>query len=238
VLDSLSDKVLDWKVWLILLVWVLGGLMLIGIIRAVLCPYTRRCITMCYVLGTFKGLIAAAGALGAAWLLYKKEEFEAFVGETTILVVLISASSMLTFIIIAIFAVCKRKTCVLMTCFWLLLLLAIILVLATLLVIYWIYSLGGVPNDAVKSVMGGAEVCPSRPISPNLPRYCAVHASCPSCAPRLTLRPPSAGKRRQLPAEVPHRPHRRRRGPHLQDLRDVLPRPVPRRRRHGARRHP
>ena len=98
---------------------------------------------------TFSGLISLACVLLVVYVFIQKEVFEPFVGLTTIIVALIIAAALLLFSLASISALLMKRTCMLNVCAYLMYLLCLLQVLGTLLIVYWVYSLGGIPTDAL-----------------------------------------------------------------------------------------
>jgi len=148
---------IDWQAWLIPLIWVLGILIVISFVRGIVCPKSGRpARTISYVFIVLVGALAI-GILGGAILLHvERDTYRAFVGNQTIIVCVVFGCVLLCFASAMAYGLIRHKVCILRIGFWLLVLLTICEVLFALLCIYWVYSLGLVPSDALDSLFGNA----------------------------------------------------------------------------------
>ena len=164
--DSAADNVLDdlrakldsinWEAWLIPLIWLACCCMVLSIVNRILCPKTQTAFTIAYGL-CFVVASLACGGIGAAYLLHtKREVYDAYVGEATIIGGGIAASAVLLFTVVMTLALATDASRVLRCGYWLVLVLTTLEVVSSLIVCYWIYSLGAIPSDALTALFGDA----------------------------------------------------------------------------------
>lgn len=144
----------QWQAWLIPCIWLLALLVVGTCIRKTFCPRSRRCRLIAFVLCWLTLLCALAGLGGTTYIFIEFATFKAFVGGQSMLVAVIVSGTHALFAIAMIVALCVHSPCLLNSGFWFLFLLVLVEVLCTLLIVYWIYSLGSVPADALNALFG------------------------------------------------------------------------------------
>jgi len=162
VFDTLRNSLatIDWQAWLLPLVWVVAILLVIIIGSRFVCPRTDEgCIkpkVWAYALTILVGILAI-GLLGGATLLFiERDTYQAFVGITTVIATGVLAICLLLFALAMAYGLVRPSPCTLQIGFGILLLLTICEILLSLLCMYWVYSLGLVPGDALDSMFGVA----------------------------------------------------------------------------------
>jgi len=159
VFDSLKDGLasVDWNAWLIPLIWLVAACCLVSCLRSILCPRSRSASRRLAVsLNAFLWLIAIAGIAGFVYLYVERDTFRAFVTTQTIIGGLAGCGAVFAFTLLMGYALLAEAPCLLTIGFWALVLLVIAEVLSTLLIIYWIHSLGYVQGDTLNALFGDA----------------------------------------------------------------------------------
>ena len=160
-LDSLRDNLstVDWEAWILpaaVGVILLLGCMLLAFVRKCICPDSSNCRTYAYMLSGFLWLFAVAGLVGSGYLYIENEAFIAFVNLPSIYALAATCISVLLFTMLMMVALAWRAQCFLFLGFWLLILIAIAELIGIGIIAYWIFSLGGVGEDALESMFGSA----------------------------------------------------------------------------------
>lgn len=150
--DGLSS--IDWQAWLIPLIFLMVFLIIFSFVRKCICPQGETSRTIAYVLLFVVGALSAA-LCGATILIFvRRDVYADYVGWPTIITSGCVGLALLVFVITMGYALSVRQACMLQTGFWLMLVLCVVEVLLSLLVCYWVYSLGAIPGDALDSLFG------------------------------------------------------------------------------------
>jgi hypothetical protein len=147
---------IDWEAWMIPLIWLFSFCMLLTCIKRWLCPMSENAKKYAYVLALFSCCVFGCGLGGAAYLYVNKPQFEAFVSMNSILAGAAICGLLLIFSFAMVLAVYYRLKTTLKVGYWLIVLVIVAEVACTFLIAYWIYSLGGVPTDALVAMLGDA----------------------------------------------------------------------------------
>ena len=183
-LDGLRDQLgaERWEAWLVPAIWLVSLLAIGPCVRSLLCPSGGRSRVIAYTLCAALLLISLGGLVGASFLFVEHATYAAFVGLPTVYALAALCAAVLLFTMIMLLALAWHADCTLRLGFWVLLILIVLEVLGILLVVYWIYSLGAVPSDALNSMLGEARLTVdsvlSQPVSVAEGLVCTTYQTC------------------------------------------------------------
>ena len=164
-LESASDGVFEdlqgqmtsvqWEAWLIPCVWLLGLFCLVHTLQSRVCPrFSARSRKFALAMASAGFVLGLAGLGGTVYLYMYSATFGIFVEVNTIYIMLAYFTIHVFYCLAMLGALCFMIPLALTTGFWFLLVLVLLEVAGVFLIIYWIYSLGAVPLDALGAVLG------------------------------------------------------------------------------------
>jgi len=92
----------------------------------------------------------------AAYMFVEYATFNLYIGPATLVGIVCVGAAHVIFAVAIIVALCVHSPCGLYLGFYWMLILAVVEIVLTLLVVYWVYSIGDVPTDALGALLGDA----------------------------------------------------------------------------------
>ena len=156
-LDSLRSQLssMQWHSWVVPLLCLIGLCGIGAWFRSCLCN-SKRARRVSYGLSTMMLLVGILTLVGSAYLYVEHAQFVAFVNLPTLYTLAALSAVVCLFNMAMLVSLAWRAECLLYLGAWVLLLLILVEVVGIFIIAYWIYSLGGVPSDALVAMLGEA----------------------------------------------------------------------------------
>jgi len=156
VLGTLRNQLANVNWWALLVpaVWLVGGCAVMSCVRTIVCPSNLQCRVIAYTLSIGLWLVSAGGLAGTTYLYVERLVYAAFVNVDTLIAIGVFCTGLLLFTMVMIVALVWDASCTLRLGFWVLLVIVLAEVIGILFVCYWVYTLGGLQNDAAEQVLG------------------------------------------------------------------------------------
>ena len=164
VLDNINSILnsIEWEAWLIPLIFVVCLCMFVGFVKRYVCPNSTdkyghpsyKAKKIVYALATLIVLVAIGILAGTGYVIVNRAAWEALVNIYTIIAAAAVGAVLLLVGVSILIAVRRRWACYLRFMFWYTIGLVLCEAAMTFLIAYWIYSIGGIPADALNALFG------------------------------------------------------------------------------------